>query len=292
MPAPQMNILLAVDPSKYANWAADLLFHLPLLDQPRIRVLHVVEKAVITDPWIAPPLVSQTSKEVRKATEAGNRLTKRLAKRLQSRWQAVSTGVKKGPIADVILTAARKSKPDVIIMGSRGLSDIQSFLMGSVSQQVVTHASCSVLIVKRKLKKLKKILVALDGSVESRRAMAFLANHLSPAGIDITILNVRGSSLIPSTFSTQTTEDHARDSFAASHPLLDQAGFATQDLCVTGHAAAKIIEVTKRRRADLVVIGSRGLTGLKRFLLGSVSRQVVKHSPCSVLVVRGRQLRW
>ena len=287
-----MKILFAADQSKYSSWAADFLLRLPLTEPPLIQALHVIEKAVLTDPLIAPALVSQTTREAQKATTSANRLTKRLADRLCTRWQTVRPQIERGPITEKIISVARKDKSDLIMMGSRGLSDVQAFLMGSVSQQVVTYAPCSVLVVKRKISKLKKILVAVDGSVEARRAMAFLANHLSPAQIDVTLLNVRNDPFIPPTFSLETLKDHVRDSFALGHTLLDEAGFATQDLCVIGHSAAKIVETARRRRADLVVVGSRGLTGLKRFLLGSVSRQVIKHSPCAVLVVRGRQLRW
>ncbi len=53
-----------------------------------------------------------------------------------------------------------------------------------------------------------------------------------------------------------------------------------------GHEAEEILKATKRIRANLVVMGSKGLTGLRRFLLGSVSHKVVRYAPCSVLVVR------
>lgn len=56
----------------------------------------------------------------------------------------------------------------------------------------------------------------------------------------------------------------------------------------SGSPAEEILRAAERQRADLVVMGSKGLTGLKRVLLGSVSRKVARHAPCSVLVVRSR----
>jgi len=53
-----------------------------------------------------------------------------------------------------------------------------------------------------------------------------------------------------------------------------------------GDAAARIVETSERIGADLVVIGTRGLTGIDRLLLGSVARNVLLHSSASVLVVR------
>jgi nucleotide-binding universal stress UspA family protein len=53
-----------------------------------------------------------------------------------------------------------------------------------------------------------------------------------------------------------------------------------------GHAAGAIIDVAEERRSDLIVVGNKGMTGAKRFLLGSVPNQVSHHAPCSVLIVR------
>jgi nucleotide-binding universal stress UspA family protein len=53
-----------------------------------------------------------------------------------------------------------------------------------------------------------------------------------------------------------------------------------------GDPAEVIIEVANEQQADLIVVGSRGLTGIKRFRLGSVSNKVSHHAPCSVMIVR------
>ena len=53
-----------------------------------------------------------------------------------------------------------------------------------------------------------------------------------------------------------------------------------------GQPAEVIIDVANREKADLIVVGSRGLTGIKRYLLGSVSSKVSQHAPCSVMIVR------
>jgi len=53
-----------------------------------------------------------------------------------------------------------------------------------------------------------------------------------------------------------------------------------------GDAADAIIDVAEEQRSDLIVVGNRGMTGAKRFLLGSVPNKVSHHAPCSVLIVR------
>ena len=53
-----------------------------------------------------------------------------------------------------------------------------------------------------------------------------------------------------------------------------------------GHPAEVIIDVANQEKADLIVVGSRGLTGIQRYLLGSVSSKVSEHAPCNVMIVR------
>jgi nucleotide-binding universal stress UspA family protein len=67
---------------------------------------------------------------------------------------------------------------------------------------------------------------------------------------------------------------------------LIQAGFTAEVVCQLGNPAEEIMKVASKHRADLIVMGAKGLGAIARFLLGSVSTRVVQHSSCSVLVVR------
>jgi nucleotide-binding universal stress UspA family protein len=70
--------------------------------------------------------------------------------------------------------------------------------------------------------------------------------------------------------------------------VMKTAGLEAKFQFVFGQVAKRIVEIATQGKTDLVVVGSRGLTGLKRFLLGGISQKVVLHSPASVLVVRRR----
>jgi nucleotide-binding universal stress UspA family protein len=61
---------------------------------------------------------------------------------------------------------------------------------------------------------------------------------------------------------------------------------AVETFARQGDAADAILDVAEEQRADLIVVGNRGMTGAKRFLLGSVPNKVSHHAPCSVLIVR------
>ena len=70
--------------------------------------------------------------------------------------------------------------------------------------------------------------------------------------------------------------------------VVTHRGPTIHPLLVEGHPAEEIIRAAARTHADLVILGSRGMTGLKGAFLGSVSRRVARHAPCSVLVVKER----
>lgn len=67
---------------------------------------------------------------------------------------------------------------------------------------------------------------------------------------------------------------------------LSSTTLKTQERMALGHEAKEILKAARQQKADLVLVGSKGLTGLRRFLMGSVAHTVSQHAPCSVLVVR------
>ncbi|HID28438.1 MAG TPA: universal stress protein, partial [Desulfobacterales bacterium] len=66
----------------------------------------------------------------------------------------------------------------------------------------------------------------------------------------------------------------------------EKRGIKTEGLMEQGSAFQKITDLAKEEKADLIIMGSRGRTGLNRLLMGSVTEKVIGHSPCPVLVVK------
>ena len=107
------------------------------------------------------------------------------------------------------------------------------------------------------------------------------------------------SQLVPVTdegyISPKTYEDIAASSRAWAQKQLDQrlarakkSGVRAKGLIVEGSAADQIVRVARAKRADLVVMGTHGRSGLKKLLLGSVAGRVVGAASCPVLTVRGK----
>ena len=109
----------------------------------------------------------------------------------------------------------------------------------------------------------------------------------------------RGSNLSKAGWSSPSLRDaerhqlglhHAREDVEAT-PAEVVAQAAARDVACSPHSrqgdpADAILDVAEETSADLIVVGNKGMTGAKRFLLGSVPNKVSHHAPCSVLIIR------
>ncbi len=273
-----MKILLGVDGSKYSEWAAGYLASLPFIMEPNIQVLHVLEWQTYNVPMM---LDVSTRKKVinlsrEKSLKAGKKILDNLQKKLSLRFKSVKSELVEGDIAEKLIQKAEKEDIDLVIVGCRGLGNITSFILGSVSQRIMTYAPCSVLIVKNKVKTVNHIFVAVDGSKYSDLSVDSIISWFSPKKLVVTVFNVTG-------YDNNAEKIPIAEKYAS---LLEHAGFKTNILYSRGNTAGMIVDAARQKKAGLLIIGSKGTVGLKRFLLGSVSRNVATHSEGSVLVLR------
>ncbi len=208
-----------------------------------------------------------------------------------------------GHPADVICRIAEEKEIDLVVLGSRGRSTLARFFLGSVSQRAAKHASGPVLIVKPPAEPIEEVLVGVDGSEDSKLAVEFLKKFPLPHETRVTavhVVHVPSPAFGDARGYYETAElggELERLRTAAEvegKKVLEEASESLRDsykvetLVTAGPPARRLIELAGDRGANLVVVGCRGLTGVERFLMGSVSLQVCHHAPCSVLVVRER----
>lgn len=213
-----------------------------------------------------------------------------------SRVASLKTMVMKGDVSDAILRASENMHADCIAVGSRGMTDVPGYLLGSVSRKVVTHASCSVLKVKEALTGSLPVLLALDGSKATKRAIKKIITWLNPDEVALHAVSVVPERLTdlglemlgkrqakalmaPVRKQTQVLLADARKKFL-------EAGFQVDTELLEGNPRTQIVESAQRLKTQLVCVGSKGLSGIERFTLGSVSEWVSTYSPVSVLVMR------
>lgn len=142
-----------------------------------------------------------------------------------------------------------------------------------------------------------KILLAVDGSDYSAEAVKAVAERPWPEGTEVRVLTAVEPVVPPATelwYDAGGSLERAREEIQARAEQLTAGvvetlrgeGLTAEAAVRDGEPRTAIMDEAKEWDADLIVLGSHGYTGLKRWLLGSVAQAVVAHAPCSVEVVR------
>lgn len=220
-----------------------------------------------------------------------------------------------GTVAEAYLRSGRRDREIValadeidsglIVMGSRGRGGVRRALMGSVSDSVVRHAHCPVLVVRGERGEEEraastfptKILLATDGSEEATLAARTAADLAAKSESELHVVNARGmpvyidpSSEVPKVAHGAAEETIRREAQEVVEDQVKQiegaGGKVAQTHVRLGRPVEEIVILADEIGAGLVVMGSRGLGRVRRLLLGSASDSVVRHAHCPVMVVR------
>ncbi len=140
---------------------------------------------------------------------------------------------------------------------------------------------------------MKKIIIPIDGSENSKRALLEGKKLANLFESEVFVLYVRNDTKLPGAYADVTSLDLIEEDEETGKKIIDNGlevfkdytGVVKSDV-ENGDPAEVIINAAERENADLIVMGSRGLSGVKRFILGSVSNKVLNHSETSVLVIR------
>ena len=141
---------------------------------------------------------------------------------------------------------------------------------------------------------MKHIVVPVDGSEAANQAAVFAHEWAQASGAGLTLLYVYdapaaamlGFQALSRDEMEATKINVAKGSFDAAKRAIGQSGVKVETEVVIGHPGTEIVTFAKSRRADLVVMGNRGLSRVAGLLMGSVSEYVVRHAHCPVTIVR------
>jgi nucleotide-binding universal stress UspA family protein len=277
-----MKVLLAVDGSKYGRWATEWLARMPFAANPQVTAIHVMDVAALRAPFVVqPPVVGNEpfiQEEINKLKARAKRVTAQTNALLGSLAIKGKTRVKRGAVAQTILEHAGR-RDSLIVVGSRGLSGVDRFMLGSVSTQVTLHAPCSVLVVKQPPRPVRRLLLAVDGSKAFDKALQFLLRRMRPSrSVEVKVVHVMPFLRYPE------LKEAAKALIGRCADRLEAAGYRVTEAPKLGNPAEEVLKAS--RQSDLIVAGAKGLGAVARFFLGNVSTKLVQHSSCSVLVVR------
>ncbi len=300
-----MKVLCAVDGSKYSQRGVEALGVLLHRSLRELILVHVIDTGLLE---LGLKQEGTTSREIKKVLAtleqegkdilkfSHTHATRVLNTKSTKPIVKIRSVLAKGHAAEALVKEAEKRKPHVIVLGSRGFHDIKGYMMGSVSRKVLSHAPCPVLIVKEPIQSPVRVVLAVDGSSASKRAVNFLKSWIPPAAVSVHVLSVipqvlkrlgRGFRGKPYAKSLgDAFQKQAQGSVAEVRALLLSKKFTVSTQVVSGPPRTSILDCLVKREANLAILGAKGLTGLERFQMGSVSEWVAAYSGCSVLVTR------
>jgi nucleotide-binding universal stress UspA family protein len=220
--------------------------------------------------------------------EDGERLLDRVQSLLPMHAGPSTKHLRIGSPTEVIVAMAEEQKADLIVMGARGLGPVKERLLGSVSHRILTLSPCATLIVNGPVKAMKQILLPLEGLSDAEAAIRFLQLKPFHEAVELTLLTVLTSTEPPwpsdaaAAAATEKLEEQAAYIEGVAERLR-AIGYQAHGVAVVGTPSSMILQEATTLRSDLILMGTRGRQGVTRFVLGSVSHEVLHKMPCPVL---------
>jgi len=220
----------------------------------------------------------------------GEKLLARAKKIADDEGANILTNLAEGKPFEKIVEAAQAEHCDLIVIGRRGIHDIERALMGSVTSRVVAYSDRDVLVVPRDASiGWSKILLASDGTASSESA--------ARKAIDLA-QSYQGS--LSAVYAVDMNEEfyanapHALDGMIKKGKEVlesirlqaEEAGVKVDTTLKEGEPYSVVADHAEEIGAQAIVMGSRGMKGLGRLIMGSVTEKVIGHVNCPVLVAR------
>ncbi len=195
-----------------------------------------------------------------------------------------------------ILKEAEEGEIDLIVMGTHRETGMSEFFLGTTVERVIRRGSYSVLVVKNRVKEAyRRVLVGVDFSVYSRRAVEFAVKFV-PDG-EVFLVHAYDVPFKGFLSGEPTRQQVAKKHQQKMDSMLDeemQAFLASiqsppgnlKNIMVEGSVREVISGQIDTLRPDLLVIGTHGRTGVGHALLGSVAEDLLSDPPCDVLAVK------
>lgn len=312
-----MKILIGCDGSGYMDVIHSDLREAGLPEEAEVLVLSVAD-VWLPEPWM-PGLEAgmelslsaavyeavmrsgdMAKDEVQNAEGWANAFIAQIAAEFP-KWSIHAEACAASPAA-AILDRAKAWQADLIITGARGSSELERFLLGSVSSQVLAEASCSIRIVRphrHKETEGQRVLIGVDGSDASLQTVKAVAQRHWSKGTEACIVVAVDDSLstAPRTFFSFFENDNtAREAAELEERIealleleiekLTLAGISATSLITRGNPGYVLMQEAEQWQADMIFVGAHGLRGRDNSRLGRVARAVAERSPITVEIIR------
>ena len=293
MSALPAKILLATDGSEDAAAATQAAADLSKRSGAELYVVHAWERPR-EYAYPAMPPIDAASFSRRHAEEVLKRERGRLD-RLEV--EVTESYLEMGRPADVILNLSEQSGIDLVVMGSRGRGAFQRIALGTVSEEVVHHASCPVLVVRggEEAWPPERIVIGDDDSDDARRAGDLAVGLGKLLGVPMVLVRAYHEPLAPMELPTdqldlydrmveQNLERDAQALEERAEELESTLGARPEAKLSSGNPAVVLDKAAGEDHTALVAVGSRGQGTVRRMALGSVSTKILRAAKGPVLI--------
>ncbi|MBU6172802.1 MAG: universal stress protein [Planctomycetes bacterium] len=291
-----MKVLLAVDGSTVAEEAAKLFARLPHSEPLDLTVVYI-NNAASFQGTVVPTEVAEACRNVEQ--KKGEVACSRILKMFEGANARIEQVIIEGHPGATLVHEAQQRDIDLVVLGATGHSTLERFMLGSTSDFVATHADCSVLVVRpTMLQQLEKhtprLCVAYDDSDSCKSAVEDFCKvgWVTPMKIDV--IHIVPPPYVYSDIPIQIDTSKSR---LAAEKMLDHGVTVCKQhgtdvhphVIEANYTGDGIVQFIKNHQSDLVLLGDTGRGLMGRFLLGSVSRYVLRHASCSVWIGRSKK---
>ena len=294
------KILFTTDFSECANRALGHAVVMAQRYKARLVLLHV--RTLIEDDANNPTMSFPGAMEYRRALEqtATHRLDE-LGESIESQLHAEKVVERGISSAERIIDFAMQNAVDLIVMGTHGRSGLSHLLLGSVAEKVVRFAPCPVMTVGKdeghfpKRRTYSRILVPIDFSENSVKALRYGLQFATAYKARLDLLHVIESANQPAAYynAQLPATKPVSEIVASGRREMDRlwareipVNVDCSSEVAIGRVHREIADYAKKNFLDLIVMGTHGLSGFERLLMGSVTEKVVRAANCPVLTVK------
>jgi nucleotide-binding universal stress UspA family protein len=272
------QILVPTDGSEHASLGVQYGVGLAKQHEASLVGLHVIDIHLLEGPFLrdisaslgTAPYVNYQNNMALILEEKGKAALEDFRQRAEKSGVQFQAMQITGAVASAIVEQSELA--DLIVMGRGGEhGEFLGGLVGSTTESVVRHAKCPVLVTGRKEARIQRFVVAYDGSPHARHALQF-ATSIGEAWLvpfEVLVVSKNGDGVL-------TEAKH----YLQAHDL--QVEYTVRE----GDPREVIVDFTRERQADLLVMGAFGHSKVRELLLGSTTQYVINHAPCPVLLAR------
>ena len=293
------RIVVGVDLSRFSRCALKLAARMARRNQARMYAVHIVDTSManhLKEFWGCRRALIGSEDAVEKIRVSARTQLKELMAKTEREDSSVDVDALTGTPFIELLRHVNNTRADLLVLGSNGSSDPLKGA-GVLATKCVRKAATKVLLVRADhVEPFKNVVVCVDFSESSHRVIEQGIRVAQQDGASLHVLHVvseawKGASYVPRPSSED--QKHYSDSVrerlqVALQPFESEIHTLQIETAVVENAreADGIVQFIGDVAADLVVVGTRGRTGVRAVLLGTVAERIVRESPCSVLAVK------